>query len=293
MDLYLLNELNKLEAGGSSSATSTTMFPSNQLLVEAGSTDNKFCIPAVTHYSSRYGSIWHNYSSGFGGTTYYTYSSDAHSRRIRFWMPSGSVRKDASVTTELEGSMPAVIYAKNNKVLTHCGYGSAWNGSSYAPQRGTVMFIKNKGTTSKTITVYGQFSSQYSSGHDGSSMDVWMPNSATKSAVTSLSVTTSTYSGTTANTNFSQNVTIPAGYTIAVVLTNSMYYHQDTNSWASWHDYNGFYNLQTTFSDADIVPDYEMTQTYLMGRHYTTSYSQEPHKVWNMVDHYFPPAAGA
>lgn len=284
MDIYLLNEIQKLEAGGSSAASSGDMFlPRN----EDGSLDDAV-IPIVSRSGQRQSAYPNSWTSSYGGTTFYTYNSDTHSQRVRFWMPSGTARKDSNSYSEQEGTAPEILYASSRKVGVCKSHTSKWDGSSYAPWRTSIMFIKNKGTTNKTVNVYGTVSSQWSSGHDGSSMTYYTPNNVAGS-VSSVSMSNVwSYQSTTTTYNNNGSITIPAGRTVAVSLANSMYYHQDTNSNASWHDLNGFYNLSTTFGDADIVPDLEMTQTYMMMRHYTSSYNSDISSVWNAKAIYFP-----
>lgn len=286
MDIYLLNEIQKLEAGGgSSAAVSGDMFlPRN----EDGSLD-KSVIPIVSRSGQRQAAYPSSWTTSYGGTTFYTYNSDAHSMRMRFWQPSGNARKDTNDLSGFEGTAPEIIYASNNKVGVCKSHTSHWTGSSYAPWRTSIMFIKNKGTSNKTVTIYGSVSSQYSSGHDGSSMTYYNPNNSNPALVTGISDANFWgYSSTSTSYNNSGSITIDAGKTIAVTISNSMYYHQDTNSNASWHDLNGFYSLQTTFSDPDIIPDLEMTQTYLMMRHYVSSYTTDPVSVWQAKAIFFP-----
>lgn len=287
MDLYLLNELNKLEAGGGATAASSNMFLP---LAEDGSLDDSV-IPIVSRSGQRQNAYPNSWSSSYGGTTFYTYNGDTHSQKTRFWMASGMNRKDTIDLAGAEGTAPEIFYAHDHRVNICKGHTSTWNGQSYAPWRTSIMFIKNKGTSSKSVTLYTGCSSNWSSGHDGVSLTTYTPNSADPSAVTSVSYSTPwSYTNSTSHTTNSSDVTIDAGKTVAVVLANSMYYHQDTNSNASWHDLHHFYYLNTTFSDPDIVPDLEMTQTYLMSRHIETSYTDQPYRLWNAKAAFFPDA---
>lgn len=287
MDIYLLNEIQKLEKGGGTTAASGDMFLPR---AEDGSLDDEI-VPIVSRSGQRQAAYPNDWTSSYGGTTFYTYNSDTHSQRTRFWMPSGTANKSGNNYNEFEGTAPEIIYASNNKVGVCKSHTSMWQGSSYAPWRTSIMFIKNKGASTQSVTVYGTVSSQYSSGHDGSSMTFYTPNNANPASVSSISYSNAwSYSSTNTTYNNSGAINIPAGYTIAVVVANSMYYHQDTNSNASWHDLNGFYNLSGTFAHADIVPDLEMTQTYLMMRHYTAAYTDNPTSVWNAKAIYFPEA---
>jgi len=293
MDIYLLNEIQKLEAdSGSSAAASGDMF----LRKVEGNTalHNENIVPLITRVSNRYASDGYSYSSSFAGTTYSTYQTSAHHARVKFWLPSGAARKDNNnVTTESEGTPTQVLYGHGNKVGGAMSKGGYWQGNNYAPHRHSIMFIKNKGTSSKSVSIYNQYSNFWSSGHDGSSALVAIPNSSDKSSVTDVSYTQlwSRSSGNGYQYTNSGSFNLAAGRTAAVMMANSMYYHQDSASWASWHDQHWYYNLNTTFGDSDVVPDYEMTQTYLMMRHYVSSYTIEPRSVWNACEIYYPPAA--
>lgn len=286
MDIYLLNEIQKLEAGGGGSAgASGTMFlPRNK----DGSLD-RAVIPIVSRSGQRQSAKPHSWSTSYAGTTFYTHSNNAHSQRIRFWMASGISRKDGNEFAANEGTGPEIFYANNGNVGVCKSHTSWWTGNNYAPWRTSIMFLRNKGTATKSATAYVNVSSQYTSGYDGASLTLYKPNSADYASVSSITATTEwSYTTTSQDAASTQSFTIPAGHTVAVVLANSMRYHQDTNSNASWQDNNGFYNLNTTFSDPDIVPDLEMTQTYLMMRHHTTSYTNDASSVWNARAIYFP-----
>jgi hypothetical protein len=291
MDLYLLNELNKLEEGGASTGSTgfSGMFLPNK---QDGTSATKFVTPVLTRWSARYEYDNWNYTSDGPHTTMYTYMENNYD--CEFFAHSIAGGGDYSGNTQSShsnGNKPEVKYSKTF-------YAGTWNntmgldrGDSYNPYRVTALFVKNPTNSNINKNIYFFHSNYWSSGHDGCGLAVGVPNSTDKASVSSLSwnriqqrTSQSTYYDTHA-TSF----TFPANKTVIVLLAATNHYWTAGSTITFFNDACGFYNLHDLF-DNGLEADLEMTQAVHQGRiQWQGDAENNFYQYWNRCAAHFPP----
>ncbi len=142
------------------------------------------------------------------------------------------------------------------------------NNTSYSGNCFRVMPIRNNGSGSVTVTVKCYASSYSNSQYSGSCLGYFTPSNS--SGTTYSTVTGGSWSVLAQYDNNDQDynlssgasVTVPAGKTVLVMLVSSTFYHTTYQ----FTDTNYFYDLQTTFSNSDIVCDMRMLTSLQMAR---------------------------
>ena len=288
MDLYLLNELNKLEEGGAGSAPSSSsgLFLPNDTLGE------QQVIPCITRVNDRQNTDNWTWTSNSPWTSFSTYGGQGGDNDAEHGVYDalGKAYTNAGSRSAYDnGTRPEIFHAVANYVGAFSSYNAKWNGSSYGPYRTNVMFWKNMSGTTRTFQAYGSYSSYWQSGHDGASIWIGKPNSTDKASVSSISWTRNDYTGSTTQWNGSVNYgSIPNGETVTVLGMNTLYYHQDSSSVGSWQDLNYFYNLTSLWNDG-WRPDYDMYKTAILGRKvFSMSYNNRVKDLYQMCAQYFP-----
>ncbi|APR98634.1 hypothetical protein [Wolbachia endosymbiont of Folsomia candida] len=125
-----------------------------------------------------------------------------------------------------------------------------------------VIFVKN--TTSSDITRAINFvaTSYWSSGYEGAGLFVGTPNESNinKSKISSIAWTTiHGYSSSNSSYSKSENIKIPAGKTVAVLLYTSPYYNENTYSYYVQFMQWGIYNFRSNFLTTGLEVDIERT----------------------------------
>ena len=264
MDLYLLNELNKLEAGGASSSSEAgSMFLPND------ANGDTSVWPYITRVNDRQQTDNWTWSSSSPYTSFYTYGGNGN-QDAEFGVFNAIGKpytEDNQRTSYDNGGPPELGYIHGGR---HGGpfsmYNTRWNGTSYPPFRTTIMWLKNTTTGNLSMNLYGSMSSNWNSGHDGASMWIGEPNSADKSQVTSIDWSNTNYTGT--NTDWNASVTrnnIETGKTVVCLMMHSLYYYQDSSNVAGWQDLSSFYNQHDLYNQG-WRPDYNMYKTCLLAR---------------------------
>lgn len=264
MDLYLLNELNKLEAGGASSGSEAgSMFLPND------ASGNETVWPIITRVNDRQQTDNWTWSSSSPYTSFYTYGGGGRSDyEYGVFNAIGKPYTETNQRSAYDnGGPPHLLFINGGR---HGGpfsmYNTRWNGQSYPPFRTTIMWLKNTTNGDLTMNLYGKMSSNWQSGHDGASISIGEPNYADKSQVTDLDWSNNSYTGT--NTDWSGSVSrgsIEAGKTVVCLMMHSLYYYQDSSNVAGWQDLSTFYNIHDLYN-AGWRPDYNMYKTSLLAR---------------------------
>lgn len=287
MDLYLLNELNKLESGSSGGAAVGALMPAR-----ADGTDlaGKNTWAMVTKHNNRNQQDNISFSSSSSYTTWYAYISTTQDAEWAFSYVLDQPHMYSGLTSRSNnyhnGSHKQVVFSDGGKV----GKGGISHGKSGAGYSGFTtgaVFVKNPTQSDITVTVYTQTSGYWNNGYEGSGCNVGTPNNTDKAAVTGLSWSskfTSTTNTTGQNQSFS--VTFPAGKTVVLLLNSSDYYWTGTTYNYYFVRNNHFYNLET-LSNAGLVCDLEMTQTAMMAR-IEGENRNGGYRLWNECAKYFP-----
>ena len=147
------------------------------------------------------------------------------------------------------------------------------NNTSYGGLTWRLMPIRNTSGSSINVTVNALYSA-YGSGYNGASLGYYTP---TNSSGTTYSTVTGgtwtqlqTYNSSTVSGSWSnQTVPVPAGKTVLVVL-NTSHAYQTTYRFI---DNNLFYDVDTTFSDSNIICDLKLLYTLSMGASYNSTNS--------------------
>ena len=293
MDIYLLNELNKLEAGGAGGSTGLTAFLPNTL--DETKTANQSQWVSISRNNPRDNLDNQGWSSNNAHTSHYVYLNGAYDYEFHFADALGKLHADHvnsdSRSNYATGSKPEVHFAKNNTV-GYWGFTTVPGSStSYAPFRSMVMFIKNPTSSSISTTLYGALSSYWSSGHDGAGVVVGTPNNTDNAAVTSLSWS-KLWNGAGSNgylNNWNGTLTVPANTTVVVIAAGTNYYWTGTTyQYYYSSDMNSFNNLQV-LSDAGLECDLEMTISALQHRDSFNSAANNAYRIWNATARAFPP----
>jgi hypothetical protein len=251
------------------------------------------CIPMITRALDREQSDNWRWQGSSPYTSFYTYgAAGENDAEFGFWSALGKGYLEATKREAHDsGTEPALLFSAGGHYIgTFAGYGARWTGQGYPPFRVSVMFWKN--TTNSTLTLNAQcnFSSNWNSGHDGSSLWVGKPNAVNKANVTDISWHSDTYSGSATNWGGSVSRSgIQPNETVIVLGMNSFYYHQDSSGVASWQDLHQMRNLYEIWN-AGFRPDYDMYRTAILGQDTATadSYHVRAALVYRMCAHYFP-----
>lgn len=253
-----------------------------------------YSIPSITSVNNRYNDWNHGWTNGEAWTNYYTYMTGQGKPDVErsFWFATGrhSKQNTSSYSTVDFDNSGVVEYAKGNAFGSARMLNTYPQSTSYGPFRNRIMFIRNHHpTTTKSVNVYGQASSYWSSGYDGMGAQVGYPNqNGSYASVSDINWSNLyTYTNSTTNVGWSSTISIPPKTTVALLQSNTMYYWT-SNTGYRWWDHNRFYNLNTTFSDPWIQPDLQMTyaaSTYNDMLNETSSYTA--HRVWNRTEEIF------
>jgi hypothetical protein len=171
-------------------------------------------------------------------------------------------------------SQREMIFANGHRVgQNKKGYYYDQNATNYPGVTFSILPIRNNGSVSKTVNL-DTYVSSTSYTYSGAGMAVYIPSGLTPdyNAVTAGTWTTEWSYNSDAHTYRQQNtvITIPAGTTVLVMLSSSHYY-QTTYQFKGT---NSYLNLQTTFTDPDIVCDIRMLHALWMVRRPNATYSQ-------------------
>ena len=261
MDLYILNEIQKLKQGGVGSAGAA----SDPMGFETHPVDT-----TVDGWVSFYAVNWRSHNSnanwtstGPAGSLFYAYgNSDPNTGRFGVWNSKGYV----SNTGTMNVSHDNIAYRHMaHSVRDTIGYGTQLHTSnttaSYHPIGTNVMFIRNPTDTAITTSLNWYHTNGWSSGYEGSSVWTFTPNgdyqTTTGGSWVQAFTKTSGESFYTATINF----TVPANKTIILVGVCSSYNWTSSYQAALMQNYNMFYGINALEAQG-LVCDHSMSQTY-------------------------------
>lgn len=270
MDLFLLNKLQQLKDGGSSSSGgSGASFIDN---TDATVTSDRLKpIATVVGTNNRGSGPGYNWSSNIPEGTFYTYLQDSNSMRWAFFAPRQKVDMNSggngayynvNTNTQDNENYSGIEWASDS-FIGHPIMAPAQNYSgSYSPFMSRIMFLRNTNNSSTSCNVYSYYSNKWSSGYDGAALALYTPNSQNFTDVTDVSLSRQwDYTGSTWIDSRSASFSIPARTTVAVLLCNSVQNWTGFNNGEWLYHFNGFYNLHTTFTNG-IECDLRATEAY-------------------------------
>ena len=257
MDLYLLNEIQKLKGGGVSSGSAEPM----GLETAVG---NVRTVKVLHGVSDRYYHQNYDWTSTINGNNYYVGGAGTPwfdgLQSLLFSTGSGVYSSGMSAGDNI--SMKGVLKATNNNVGMSGGY--QWEGraaSNYGPVQCMTLAIRNPTSSDITKTVYNTGLSDWQDSYCGAGMWVYTPNAAGYSAVTSGTWTKPvSYSGQSYGYDMAVNVTVPAGKTVLVVVARTAYYRASYSYYSQFDISNHFYRLDELFDADGLECDLRMTR---------------------------------
>jgi len=133
-----------------------------------------------------------------------------------------------------------------------------YNQTSYSGLTFRGLPIRNIGSSDVTAVFYPRVSS-YGDGYSGAAFGYYTPTNSSGTAYSTVTggswTSVATYNSSSQNYDMgAQNVTVPAGKTVIVVLVSAHHYATTYR----FVDTNWFYSLDTTFTNADIICDGRM-----------------------------------
>tara|TARA_B100000941_G_scaffold256198_1_gene205371 strand:- start:78 stop:938 length:861 start_codon:yes stop_codon:yes gene_type:complete len=284
MDIYLLNEIQKLE-NATPSASGSGFFLSNN------ATTGETVWPIITSTNNRGNVDNMAWNTSSPHATFYAYfNSEFDSEHAAYMAIQNGNHQSNNMSNHEGDSMPKARFGKGNWVGVAGVYGTPYKTQSYPPLRTSLMFVKNPTSSSVNMTVNFGGSSYYNSGYDGAAFAIHLPNSLNKGNVTSTNYYKTSYQSNTQNFMISMTQGLPAGRTATIVGCNSMYYHQDSSSWGSWQDLHYYYNLDQMYS-AGLRPDLDMYRTVLFGHNFNSRNHSANSRIKDFYvscDYYFP-----
>ena len=270
MDLFLLNKLQQLKDGGSSSSggSGASFLDNTDALT---TTDRLKPIATVVGTNNRGSGPGYNWSSNLPEGTFYVRMDNSESQHWGFFAPRQKVDMDSggsgayynTNTNMQDNENYSGIEWASDDFIGHPIMSPSQNwSSSYTPFISRIMFLRNTNNTSTSCNVDSYYSSYWSSGYDGTCLMLYTPNSQNFTDVTDISMSRRwEYTNNTWINNTGTTFTIPARTTVAVILYNSV------GQWTSFsngnwlYHFNGFYNLRNTFTNG-IECDLRATEAY-------------------------------
>ena len=127
------------------------------------------------------------------------------------------------------------------------------NSTSYGPIMAGVMFLRNVTTSTQTLSFTPSQASYWASGYDGAGVSAWVFNSDTLSTVTDADWSNLwSYTGSTTNTQSGCSISVPAGRTVAILFSQTMYYWTTYSNGGHWFYHMGV-NWGSTFNSSSPV----------------------------------------
>jgi hypothetical protein len=243
----------------------------------------------------------HTYNDSYGKpsssgpwTTYYNYSAYSDNSAIQFLnMLLGDGMSDSGTSEMILGNRGQNFTARtlqfsNGQRLGHefnLSYPN--NGTSYGGYTFACMPVRNTSSAAINVPFYTYSSNYWGSGYEGRNLFYFQPNSGSQgkkysevTGIEGVNISQSNYSGNGAQYSQSGSVSIPANTTILVCQTNTHWYYTTYQ----FTDLNYFYNLNSTFTNSNIICDMRMLSTLHKSRltmSYTGAIATTGKKIWN------------
>jgi hypothetical protein len=222
-------------------------------------------------------------------TTYTNYNIQADNTAIQYFnMQFGDGYMDAGTSQTMMGSDSEHQFARTLQFSNgnRLGYSRDFfhydNAQDYAGHSLRMMPIRNTTNAAITITLSGYVSNYWSSGQEGGTLVVFIPNTDKYSTVTNVTASQlATVTGSNGQFfNLSGTVSVPANTTVLVSLTSTDWY---TTTYR-FKDTNYFYNLNTTFANPGIICDmrmlYSLHTSRFTGMIYTGGFAAQASTIW-------------
>lgn len=273
MDLYLLNEVQKLKSGGvtSSSDVAPGIYPNEApTQVEAAQT-----IVSFSGIQERYFHQSRDWTTGhpYYGTTWYGYEASDWRKIESCWrIPRGiGFHNYGNTNSWATGNNVKGIrthYAGKSSVgLKHMQTLHGRGTSNYMPIIVNIMFVRNTTDTDITKTVNWYYTNYWSQGYEGAALHVYKPTEMNYTDVTRNSgnwtTAWNTSSGGGQYSHDSASISFPANRTTALMLVCTASYWTNSSYWTHSRMANHFSHLDQLFDGTgQLTCDLQMSQTY-------------------------------
>lgn len=156
-----------------------------------------------------------------------------------------------------------LMFSNGNRLGYARDYFHYDNNTGNAGHSFAIMPIRNTSASAISITINAAVSDYWEQGYEGGSLFVLQPNTSVYSTVSSVTGTLlSNVTTTTRQTTLSGTHSVPANTTVLVCLASTDYYQTTYR----FKDTNYFYNLNTTFSNSNIICDMRMLSSLYQSR---------------------------
>tara|TARA_B100000941_G_scaffold233089_1_gene175579 strand:+ start:884 stop:1828 length:945 start_codon:yes stop_codon:yes gene_type:complete len=280
MDLYLLNEVNKLKAAGSGPSTSAQdlLYPQeSRTTTHAAQTWVAFS--GLNNRNHHHNYNWQN-NHPSQGYSFYVYGQGWQDMETKWRVPLGPIRTYTN-TIAAAGQFSHGLgehYLKRDhlgptSMMVIEGRGT----NSYTPWGTTIMFVRNKSSSDITVGVQYELTNYWNNGYEGQSFSIYRPNSTEYTSTTTTGQTTNNTSqgwdtiytsGNTSNiSTITSSVTLPANKTSALMLCTNTHYTNNASYWTVFRYACNFQSMKTSFLDnTSLECDLQMSQTYHQAR---------------------------
>lgn len=254
MKAELLNQLSRNEATLAGQTVSADLAP--PIIKTEPRAGNAHSWPCIVKRYNRNNTPHSGMSSSGYWTTFYTYGQDNNSRIQQ----CGFAWPNYLSTSGLHfkwGGPHREMFSKDNMAGCVLPTLSSNNNTQYGPFTTNLMFVKNTDTSSRNLNIQSISTAYWSSGYDGSGLIAVIPNSATKSAVTSVSFNQLwSRSGSSSTYTQTGSVSVPAGTTIALIQTSTSWHRTSFSNGGHWENSNLIGPIGSW--DSYFEPDHDM-----------------------------------
>ena len=271
MDLYILNEVNKLKGGGAPSSAGPASI-GQYGLETSPDPDYPSLSSWVSFYSEnrRYHSDSNRWDSGFPGLgTFYVYVNGVNDMLLGFWNSTGHPSTNEHPSGGDQMSHLTHCQATHNTLGQSTHTQTMHSGNDYSPWSSNLMWVRNPTDSNIVATIGFQHSEYWNNGYEGASLSTFTPNSTDYSGVTTVQPLNIYNHTGNSDPNRTANVdlTFPANKTIAVLgMANSLWWTNSSSGGLTFNA-NQFYNLQN-LQNAGLHCDQQMSQVYAQYQNY-------------------------
>lgn len=277
MDLYLLNEIQKLKSGGGSSSSSSTspgLYPNETPTV----TNAAQTIVAFSGMQERYQHQTRDWQSShpYAGHQWYSYDNDWRTIESKWRIPHGvgfySYGGNNSWNTGNNAKSIRTHFANKRSIgFKHMQTFSGRGQDHYQPITTLLMFVRNTTANDITKTVYFHYTNRWNNGYEGAAFHLYTPNHIDYSSATrnnsNWSTPWNTSSGGGQYSNDNASVTFPANKTVCMMLHNTSSYWTNSSYWTHTRVANHFSQIDSMFDGTgQLVCDLQMSQVYKQAR---------------------------
>ena len=274
MDLYILNEINKLKGGGTSSKSSSPGLYPQESPPQNSTAQTLVSYSGIQERYFHQTYDWQTDHPTYGGSfTHYGNDYINHESLWRVPLGQGFYRFHADGVDRGNNTKGVrTHYAKGQTCgAMHMQTMEGRSSDNYAPMCVNILFARNTTGQDLSRTVQFHYSNRWNNGYEGAAMHVYTPNSTTYAGATGSNGNWNTVWNTTSgggnHSGAGASVTFPANKTIAIMTVSTLSYWTASSYWTHMRNTNYFSNINSWMDGSgDIVCDLKLSQTYRQAR---------------------------